>query len=126
MADLRIPALLQIPAEVRFVSLEPLLSQINLTALTHTDSDDIAKLKREYEERTGMTIYAYKNWGHGCDYWLETWLLLTKRRFIGRFHRIPRGGIVQVIHHYSKRRVLVEYQGELILTFATLLRKCNS
>jgi protein gp37 len=36
-ANIRIPVLLQIPAKVRFVSVEPMLSAIDLTSLSQTD-----------------------------------------------------------------------------------------
>lgn len=44
-------------------------------------------------------------------------------KFIGARHKIPQGAIVQIVKFYPKRRALVLYQGEKILTFSTLLRK---
>jgi hypothetical protein len=41
----------------------------------------------------------------------------------GTAFKIPFGAPVRVIRFYPKRRALVEYRGEEILTFATLLRK---
>ena len=45
--------------------------------------------------------------------------------FIGKpgKYRIPHGAVVRVVRNYPKRRVMVEYNGEKILTFVTLLRK---
>jgi hypothetical protein len=50
-------------------------------------------------------------------------------RFIGRHHKvggdykIPHGAIVKLIYWGAKRRVLVEYNGETIMTRGNLLRK---
>jgi hypothetical protein len=51
---------------------------------------------------------------------------MTLRKFIGTKHKIPKGAIVEVIKFYPKRRALVKYQEEEILTFATLLRKLTN
>jgi len=49
-------------------------------------------------------------------------------RFVGKnpLYKIPYGAIVKVIRFYPKRKVLVEYQGERILTMSYLLRKIKS
>jgi len=50
---------------------------------------------------------------------------MDKRKFIGRkpCYKIPYGAIVSVLKFYPRRKALVEYKGEKILTFSTLLRK---
>jgi len=49
-------------------------------------------------------------------------------RFVGKNlpYKIPYGAVVKVIRFYPKRKVLVEYQGEKILTMSYLLRKINN
>ena len=39
------------------------------------------------------------------------------------FYQIFKGDAVKVIKFYPKRKALIEYHGELILTMTTLLRK---
>jgi len=37
--------------------------------------------------------------------------------------KVPVGAIVEVVKNYPRKRVLVKYQGELILTYQGCLRK---
>lgn len=48
-----------------------------------------------------------------------------KRIFIGKEgkYKIPKGGEVMLIKCYAKRKCVVEYNGERIITMVTLLRK---
>jgi len=54
---------------------------------------------------------------------------MIERKFIGMKSKegipfqIPKGEIVTVIKYYSRRRALVEYNGQKYLTFSTLLRR---
>lgn len=51
--------------------------------------------------------------------------MTTYYRFVGRKFpsKIPYGAIVKLIKWYARRKVLVEYNGEQILTMGYLLRK---
>lgn len=49
-------------------------------------------------------------------------------RFVGRkspvgTFKIPYGAIVKCVRWFARRKVLVEYEGELIVTMGYLLRK---
>jgi len=61
MADKRIPYLLQVPAKVRFVSVEPMLGPVDLTKIKLLDA--------EHPERgePPVTFDALKGWYGGCD-----------------------------------------------------------
>lgn len=48
---------------------------------------------------------------------------MKKYRFIGTRHKIPYGATVLLVKCFAKRRCIVEYNGEQILTFITLLRR---
>jgi len=54
----------------------------------------------------------------------------VRRYFKGRFckaaglpFKIPYGAEVEVVRFLPRRRVIIEYDGERLITFATLLRK---
>ena len=62
------------------------------------------------------------------------WMISTSRKqrgwkliriFIGRIgkYQVPKGAKVEVIKFYPRRRALILYEGQKILTFSTLLRK---
>lgn len=53
----------------------------------------------------------------------EAKAITMDRRFIGRFHNIPRDTVVQVIRFFPRRRAVVSHNGRLVLTFTTLLRR---
>lgn len=47
-------------------------------------------------------------------------------KFIGTRFKIPYGAIVKLIKCYPRRKCIVEYNNEQILTFITLLRRINA
>jgi len=51
--------------------------------------------------------------------------MVALRKFVGRKikYKIPYGALVEVIKFYPRRRALVRWKGELILTMTYLLRK---
>lgn len=62
VAHVRIPTLLQIPAAVKFVSLEPMLGPIDLTRLIHWPTGAINALSGQYVDADGEKRWPRLDW----------------------------------------------------------------
>lgn len=50
----------------------------------------------------------------------------ARKSIEGYTYKVPVGALVKIIKAYPKRRVLIEYNGELVLTYQGCLEKLNS